>query len=965
MSIIYSYPTTSPTLDDLLIGTDVGEDNATKSFTVQSLVSLINAAAGSGTVTDVTISTNNGITAIKTSQPGAPAITYTVGLLAGAAPDETVNSNYFLKGNNTWAIPTVSAGIFAFNQNLQVTNDVAGLNFRGAGVVTTSDSNGNVIVQIDGDSGGVDNITPGTGISVNQNTGDVEITNTGVTRIVAGSNITLTNGTSVGSVEINSSGGTGGVLSVTNGSGLVLDTGSTATQPIIGIDYTGADTYITVPSSATITSTDSINFQDGTTGVSKTTLADIPVTALTLVDTAITNSVANVVKYDTPAPTAANLSPFTFPSLPNVRNVVTLTDLEYTNLTTKDGNTLYLTATTALPTITKTLNTIVSSGITGTQFSINPAYDNIGATRVGAQNSNYAFDTRILLDPLYQWAGAPPTISNASGVLDTNSVAPNETTNLGTGTIELIPAGNCVANLSIVSSALTATDGAVLNTNYEITQITTQFSGTCGSGAYNSATEFGVAVSLVAGQDANQWEIVGPDGTNPLAVGNGISYNPLSGTVSGAPQTVTCTITGTVREKTYNLTYNLTDANTSTDYSIVNSLDTNSTVNYSTNNAPGTSTISGKFSDVWEIVTTYSTNSGATSATAIDPATVDFGNLSNNNTILSGGTLNGTLGQNAADIVLNQYLTSTTTATITPPVFRLVEATGIGAGGQRFQIQCAQQNSTFIDCATNPTGFQYNKQEYRINQGPWTPFPAFSGGYSTITTVDGASVELRWPDPSMDPGFYEFSSVGYSFDINGTQNTSFTASGGNTYNLGSNQYGTITNRVSKQRSASSRSSAQAACGDAINTGYWLQKGTGTAANAEVGDIFWNFTTAYGYPASGFYKTVINDGTGGNANGTVELNGTGQVISAGPCVIRVDTSQAGLNHIAACLDDPMQNQAWKTGSSINPSIGDILYENQSGSIPVSDGFYQIDGSSPQVTFYVNSNGVISDIQSCTP
>ena len=51
MSIIYSYPTTQPTVDDLLIGTDVGDDNATKSFTVQSLVSLINAAAGSGTVT--------------------------------------------------------------------------------------------------------------------------------------------------------------------------------------------------------------------------------------------------------------------------------------------------------------------------------------------------------------------------------------------------------------------------------------------------------------------------------------------------------------------------------------------------------------------------------------------------------------------------------------------------------------------------------------------------------------------------------------------------------------------------------------------------------------------------------------------------------------------------------------------------------------------------------------------------
>ena len=64
MSIIYSYPTSQPTVDDLLIGTDVNDDNATKSFTVQSLVSLINAAQGTGIITDVTIATDAFLTAV-------------------------------------------------------------------------------------------------------------------------------------------------------------------------------------------------------------------------------------------------------------------------------------------------------------------------------------------------------------------------------------------------------------------------------------------------------------------------------------------------------------------------------------------------------------------------------------------------------------------------------------------------------------------------------------------------------------------------------------------------------------------------------------------------------------------------------------------------------------------------------------------------------------------------------------
>jgi len=150
MSIIYSYPTTSPTLDDLLIGTDVGEDNATKSFTVQSLVSLINAAAGTGTVTDITISTVDVfLTATKTSQPGASAVTYTVGLTSLPSVDPAVAATQFLRGDNIWTTPTVSAGISVFGNGAQlITNDVSQFSFIGGGVSTTAGANGSVTVEV-------------------------------------------------------------------------------------------------------------------------------------------------------------------------------------------------------------------------------------------------------------------------------------------------------------------------------------------------------------------------------------------------------------------------------------------------------------------------------------------------------------------------------------------------------------------------------------------------------------------------------------------------------------------------------------------------------------------------------------------------------------------------------------------------------------------------------------------------
>ena len=53
MPVIYSYPTVNPTLQDVLLGTDRENDNQTVGFTIQSLVALVDASSGTGTVTSV------------------------------------------------------------------------------------------------------------------------------------------------------------------------------------------------------------------------------------------------------------------------------------------------------------------------------------------------------------------------------------------------------------------------------------------------------------------------------------------------------------------------------------------------------------------------------------------------------------------------------------------------------------------------------------------------------------------------------------------------------------------------------------------------------------------------------------------------------------------------------------------------------------------------------------------------
>jgi len=728
MSIIYSYPTSQPTVDDLLIGTDVGDDNATKSFTVQSLVSLINAEAGSGTVTDVTISTDAFISNQKTSQPGAPAITYTLGLSATGTPSTAT----FLRGDNQWVTPTVSAGISVFNKGISITNDMSSVNFVGDGVSSSSDSFGNVTVSIVGATSTVDTVSAGTGIGVNQTTGDIVVSNTGVTSIVAGTNVTLT-GTGTGQVTINSSGSgaSGGVSIVQPGSGLVLESGTTTANPTIGIDYTGADTYITHAPSGDPSPGDTFAFQKGTTEVKEGTFSTIPVTALTLVNQAITDSVADsIVNTFDKANQGTSGSPGISYGVAEATQVVTLTQTSYDALITAgttNANFIYLTTAAAASTYQVTL-AIDSTGITGTQYAITG--DQIGATKTGASGSNYAFSSGISLTSGYQWASGAPTVSNAQG---TFSSTISVTTNLGTGTIEAIPAGSGTATVTIVDS-LTRENGAASGTNYQIAASTNPLTGTA---PFNyTSSNFGVAASIIG--LAAEWEIISPVYT----------YSPTSGTVaSGQTAPVTCTVTGTVRKKTYTLTYNITDSNTggtiNTDYTISN-VTTGQTFTGGT--APLAQTMTAVYNTAYNFSTNYTNVSGAGTSTTVNSRTLAnpiTGNITADATLSN--TIVSTTGSTSGTAAL------TTTNQITSP-----DGSGTGTGyttQAQYSIGSGSTNwINYTGAVWDTVGTVVNFQ-YTFNVSPGytaqtaltfsaiTPITITSGAQTATTTLSGTVIE--------------------------------------------------------------------------------------------------------------------------------------------------------------------------------------------------------------------------------
>ena len=508
MAIIYSYPlNATPTTSDLLLGSSSNEGKPTKTFTIASIASLVNATGGTGTVTNV--ATSNSTFINVAGGPITDAGTITASLSATGTPSATT----FLRGDNTWA-PATSSGspnVAILDEGASLTTAVQSLNFTGAGVTASTVGN-NVTLSIPGATSAVTSINAGTGINVDQTTGDVTVTNTGVTSLLAGANITLSPNNGVGNVTINATNNPGTVQSILPGNGLRLDSGVLTSNPTIGVEYNGSNNYILIGSSAaTPTVNDYIAFnQNSSSNIKTSTFATIPMAALPLVKDYIDTGDANSVKNDTDS----------YTSTAKIEQVVTLTSVEYSGITPAP-NTLYIIAA-AGTTYTVTLNPVTNNIVDATAGAPNYTITgNVqGDTFTGIAGEPYSFTTTVTANAGYYFS-TPVSGNVVAGTIASTTDVPQTLT----GTLEAVPSPTVTATLLVVTNIQGGpSDG----------------SGFTISGSDTGATQTGTAPLTV-----NTFTT-----TCTAAAGYTFSVGPTivnaSGTINGS-QTVVTTITGTLQ----------------------------------------------------------------------------------------------------------------------------------------------------------------------------------------------------------------------------------------------------------------------------------------------------------------------------------------------------------------------------------------------------------------------------------
>ena len=526
MAIIYSYKTAIPTSQDVLLGTDRENENQTVGFTVADLVTLVNSEAGNGTVTSVDA---QGDAYIKVS--GGPIIdtgTFNIELSATGDPDDTK----FLRGDNTWAaIDTiVPSGISVLNSGSLVANDVTSLNFTGDPVAVTA-VDGDITIQITAAAADSQTqVSAGTGVDVTQDSNIFTVSNTGVTSIVAGENITIGPVNGVGDVTINAS--IPDQIEYAPGPGIeLLPVSATDPLPEFAVDATGSNNYIAVHrSDDTALEDDYIAFnQIATDNVKTIQLKNLSVDALSSVKNYLTNTyvsdVSGFIKNTTDS----------FNSIDNIINVVTLTDAEYLALTPKDPNTLYLTVTTAATLYTATMNLQNNiSDASGVGYVLSG--DLQGATEQGSENAAYAFNTTANLNPGYQFS-SPFAATNPSGTIPNGGTTVTQTL---TGTV--IPIPTDVTATLVVHDNITGGNG--VGVTYSISDDNT---GAVDTGPAPHSYSFNTGVTILD----NDYEFVG----------GGASISPTqpnTGTIS-ANTTINTTISGTLIKKTGTATLTVTN----------------------------------------------------------------------------------------------------------------------------------------------------------------------------------------------------------------------------------------------------------------------------------------------------------------------------------------------------------------------------------------------------------------------
>ena len=267
MARISTYPIDStPTVEDIVIGTEVDNLDVTKNYRIGDILAL--SGGGTGTVTDIALSdgskpgtsiTTSGVftflgtggittdvsgTTMTIDGSGAgggsgtvTSITNAADLGTGTAITEIGTFTYSGSGLISTAVTgtTVTISTAATN-NIGTVTSVAATHAGTAFTATVTNPTGAASIAINTNGGTVNDYINGLGDLVALST----LPSAGVTQIVAGTNVTVSPVGGTGTVTINSTDQfTGTVIGVT---GALPITSSGGTTPVIGInDYTGAN----------------------------------------------------------------------------------------------------------------------------------------------------------------------------------------------------------------------------------------------------------------------------------------------------------------------------------------------------------------------------------------------------------------------------------------------------------------------------------------------------------------------------------------------------------------------------------------------------------------------------------------------------------------------------------------------------------------------------------------------------
>ena len=280
MAIIYSYPQATPKASDLLIGTVTYaagvaapvKDNPTRTFSIGDIADLVSSYTLSSTQTGTTstiVLTNNlgnysavnlvrgsgisllsdgsnsitvantGVLSVTTSNSNFINLTPTAQATGNAvitallsATGSASSSNY-LRGDNTWSTPvntiTTTDGTFinltpntATNGSVTITADISATGTPSS----LSFLRGDNVWSVPAGGGTITSVVAGTGIAVdNTNPANPIISNTGVIKVIGGTDISVTPVDGTGTVTINST-SQGGVTDIIAGSNISISPAS-------------------------------------------------------------------------------------------------------------------------------------------------------------------------------------------------------------------------------------------------------------------------------------------------------------------------------------------------------------------------------------------------------------------------------------------------------------------------------------------------------------------------------------------------------------------------------------------------------------------------------------------------------------------------------------------------------------------------------------------------------------------